>query len=169
MKKILVTDDLTVINMGIDIRSKTRLIKEVVSRLEECFKPVCKLHGMNNRDQINITTCVKEALYNAITHGNLEVDSELKKESLELFDKKVKEKEMIEKFSQKKVIVRYHAFSNKIDIQVEDQGKGFDPAKVDFDILEPYGRGIKLIESFMDKVVWNEVGNCIYMTKYLKK
>jgi anti-sigma regulatory factor (Ser/Thr protein kinase) len=54
---------------------------------------------------------------------------------------------------------------------VRDEGKGFDPATLP-DPTDPAnlgkasGRGLLLIQTFMDRVEHNEHGNQITMTKY---
>ena len=79
-----------------------------------------------------IELTISESMINAIQHGN-KCDPE------------------------KKATLKISSDGNKIEITVEDQGKGFqlddvaDPTNVE-NLLKPSGRGILIIRSFMDEV-----------------
>jgi anti-sigma regulatory factor (Ser/Thr protein kinase) len=53
---------------------------------------------------------------------------------------------------------------------IRDEGKGFDMAKIPDptdpeNLVLPYGRGVMLINCFMDEVRYNDVGNEVTMIK----
>lgn len=59
----------------------------------------------------------------------------------------------------------------KFDVSIADEGFGFDPAGVpdprcNGNLYKCTGRGVLLIQSFMDLVEYNSRGNCIHMVKY---
>jgi anti-sigma regulatory factor (Ser/Thr protein kinase) len=52
-----------------------------------------------------------------------------------------------------------------------DEGEGFDPEAVPDprngeNLLKTSGRGLLLIRSYMDEVMFNDRGNCVHMVKY---
>lgn len=91
---------------------------------------------------------VREAITNAIVHGNREDEA-------------------------KAVEVTFNCLEHALEIEVKDQGKGFDPKDVPdptdpANILKTSGRGIFLMRSFMDEVRWlmrPEGGTTVRMVK----
>jgi len=73
----------------------------------------------------------------------------------------------------KKIRIVYSISPSKLEVSVEDEGRGFnyknvferraDPADVEG------GRGLLLIRNFMDRVFFNSSGNKITMIKYREK
>jgi len=114
-----------------------RLLDEVLAQLEAQQWP--------QRDIFGAHMALEEALVNAIKHGNC-CDAS------------------------KKVHVTCTLWTDCLRIVIQDEGKGFDPNHVpdptDPDNLElPCGRGLMLMRSFMSKVEYNKVGNCVVMEK----
>ena len=91
---------------------------------------------------------VREAVTNAMVHGNQEDEN-------------------------KSVEVIFNCLGNMLEIEVRDQGEGFDPSGVPdptdpVNILKTSGRGIFLMRSFMDEVEWfarPEGGTTVRMVK----
>ncbi len=74
----------------------------------------------------------------------------------------------------KKVKVEYSVDSDKIEISITDEGNGFEPNSVadprlDSGLNETSGRGLLLMNSYMDTVKFNEPGNSVYMVRYKEK
>ena len=79
----------------------------------------------------------------------------------------------------KEVIVRARLDENEFSIEIEDTGKGFDPAEVNQEELEQLiskrrtgGLGMRLMKTLMDEVRYEiEPGkkNALHMSKRLKK
>jgi serine/threonine-protein kinase RsbW len=107
-----------------------------------------KKHGFGERGCFAIKLALDEALINAIKHGN-KLDPA------------------------KKVRVEAKINSKKIEIVVEDQGPGFkrngvpDPTHPD-NLCKTSGRGILLMESYMDSVKWSKNGRRVHMIKLNK-
>ncbi|MBC8185880.1 ATP-binding protein [candidate division KSB1 bacterium] len=130
------------------LKSSTDQITKTVQKFDEL------LDGMNccsSRDKSELSTALSEALANAIIHGN-------------------------KTQSQKKVDVKIQLFSDKIKINVEDQGKGFDPQKIESplkpeNLKKTNGRGIYLMTLFMDDVSFkkNKNGMKVTLIKNLQK
>ena len=91
---------------------------------------------------------VREAVTNAVVHGNKEDET-------------------------KSIEVTFSCQKRTLEIEVKDQGEGFDPASVPdptdpANILKTSGRGIFLMRSFMGEVEWSkrpEGGTTVRMVK----
>ena len=95
-----------------------------------------------------IDMAVREAVTNAVLHGNLEDET-------------------------KTVEVTFSTSSEAVEISVRDMGEGFDPENVpdptaEQNLLKTNGRGIFFMRTFMDTVEWShhpEGGTVVRMTK----
>jgi serine/threonine-protein kinase RsbW len=65
--------------------------------------------------------------------------------------------------SDKEVKIDYSVGLDKVEIFMTDEGNGFDPNSI------PEGRGLLLINSYMDVVEFNEQGNQVHMVRYKEK
>ncbi|MBI3821952.1 MAG: ATP-binding protein [Planctomycetes bacterium] len=101
--------------------------------------------GFTEKEIFGVRLALEEALVNAVKHGH-------------------------RGDSTKMVRVRYHASLLQFTVQIEDEGRGFNPEKVP-DPLEPAnlqrpgGRGVLLMGYYMTWVEYNEIGNCVTMCK----
>lgn len=118
---------------------------------EVCKQILSKLQGnsFSEDDIFAVHLALEEAFINAVTHGN-KMDAA------------------------KKVQIDYSVGSDKIEISITDQGKGFDPQQVPDpragkNLYKPDGRGLLLINSYMDVIRYNEQGNRVYMVRYKEK
>lgn len=101
--------------------------------------------GWTTRDIYGIHLALEEALVNAIRHGNR---SDLSKE----------------------VGLRFYLNDDRLLMEIEDEGAGFDPAKLpdpteDEFLDRPNGRGVLLIRTFMTRVDYLGRGNLCVMEK----
>ena len=92
-----------------------------------------------------IKLALEEALINAIKHGNKEDP-------------------------RKKVRIQCHVTDQEAEIIIEDEGPGFDRSSVPDPLAaenleKPSGRGILLIESYMNDVAWDNGGRRVRMVK----
>jgi serine/threonine-protein kinase RsbW len=124
--------------------SKIQAISAAVDRLMRLIEGSQCIRG----NEFDVELALREALGNAVVHGNQE-DPE------------------------KKVHIRCRCGPGKgISIIVTDQGKGFDFGKVlangvTADPAAARGRGIPLIEAYMDDVHFARGGSEIHMSKHL--
>ena len=98
-----------------------------------------------DRDLFGIRLAMEEALVNAIKHGN-QMDPT------------------------KTVRVACRAGFQRVHIEIEDQGTGFQPEEIpdptaDENLDRPCGRGIMLMRAFMTSITYNPAGNCVVMIK----
>ena len=119
-----------------------------------------------------IVTALKEALLNAIEHGNLELDSKMRDDGTgEEFYRLAETRMQQEPYCNRRVTVTMRLSPEQLAYVIRDEGPGFDPSTLP-DPTDPesiqraHGRGLLLIRSFMDDVVFNEAGNQITLIKY---
>jgi len=133
------------INCSIVVESKSSAVvdvcKEILAKLEE--------HKFDKDDIFAVHLTFEEAFLNAVKHGNKNDPT-------------------------KKVKIDYSVTSEKVEITITDEGAGFEPESVDDPrfgkgLYEPGGRGLLLMNSYMDVVKYNEEGNSVYMVRYKEK
>jgi CheY-like chemotaxis protein/anti-sigma regulatory factor (Ser/Thr protein kinase) len=118
--------------------------------------------------RIQVAVAMREALVNAIVHGNLEVSSSLLDEDASAFSALVEQRRRERPYRDRRVHVVARETRTEAIYVVRDEGPGFDPRGLpdptDLANLEkPSGRGLMLIRTFMDEVRHNEKGNEIRM------
>jgi len=124
-----------------EIRSSFSEGREVQKRITDNVQRL----GFDSHSQFAIKLALEEALINAIKHGN-KLDPN------------------------KKVHVQAKVTPRQAEIVIEDEGTGFDRTCVpdptaDENLCKCSGRGILLIESFMDKVQWTRGGRRVKLVK----
>ena len=100
-------------------------------------------------DIFAVHLALEEALINAVKHGN-KMDPD------------------------KRVHIDYEINDEKLIIAVTDEGLGYKPdtvpdPRIGGNLLRPNGRGLLLINAYMDEVQYNETGNCIHLVRYRKR
>jgi serine/threonine-protein kinase RsbW len=130
------------INISKKLSSKINLIPGCASQLLD------QLHGLalTKEDLFKIKLCLEEALANAVVHGN-HLRSELP------------------------VAISLRVKEEAVEIDVVNQGEGFDFRKLDDPRREEkrgklHGRGLFLIKNNMDKIDFFDHGRGITMTKF---
>jgi len=113
------------------IPSEVRLVDLV----HEVSQKLAELAGFNPDDALNVGLAVREAVINAILHGNKADPSREVDIRLDLPE------------------------SGGIQVQIRDQGDGFDPDATpdptdDENVLNASGRGILMIRAFVDNVTF---------------
>lgn len=124
-------------------------------------------------DLMNLRIALDEALVNAIVHGNLEISSKEKGNSLQdliHFNEMVREKSRTEPYCNKRVEVTLSLTPEEARFEVADEGPGFDWRNLptsfeDVSLLSNHGRGLILIHTFMNRIEFNGKGNRIVMVK----
>ena len=104
--------------------------------------------GVGDEVAFGIDIAVREAVTNAIVHANKEDET-------------------------KSIEVTVNCVGHALEIEIKDQGEGFDPASVadptePANLLKTSGRGIFLMRNFMDEVQWSsrpEGGTTLHMVK----
>ena len=121
-------------------------------------------------DLIRVGTALHEAFVNAIEHGNLELDSDLRNDPEGAYQQLATERRSASPYRDRLVHVWAKLSGDEASITLRDEGPGFDPRSLP-DPTDPEnigkisGRGLLLIRTFMDDVRFNESGNEITLVK----
>ncbi|HKB39252.1 MAG TPA: response regulator [Gemmataceae bacterium] len=143
------------------------LIPPLVGHLEENLARMnlCEPSGL-----VLLGVALHEALSNAIYHGNLEVSSELREQDEHGYYKLAEERRRNKPWGERRVYVTARMSRLEAVFVVKDDGAGFDPSALPnptdpANLERVSGRGLLLIQTFMDRVEHNETGNQITMSK----
>jgi len=114
-------------------------------RVQDAIETALKSNRFEDREIFCIKLALEEALVNAIKHGN-QMDRS------------------------KKVRISYRVNAERFDIEIADEGKGFDPDDVPDpmaveNLERPCGRGLLLMRHYMTEVVFHPPGNRLSMSK----
>jgi CheY-like chemotaxis protein/anti-sigma regulatory factor (Ser/Thr protein kinase) len=121
-------------------------------------------------ERLRVTVALSEALLNAMYHGNLEVDSELREQDEKSYRELLTERRQRSPYADRRVHVHARESPSEACYVIRDEGPGFDPRNLP-DPTDPAnlervsGRGLLLIRTFMDEVRHNEKGNEIVLVK----
>jgi CheY-like chemotaxis protein len=124
----------------------------------------------DDTDLIRVGTALHEALVNAIEHGNLELDSDLRDRPDGAYHMLGEQRRQLAPYRDRRVYVTARLTREEAFITIRDEGPGFDPRRLP-DPTDPEnigkisGRGLLLIRTFMDHVAFNETGNEVTLIK----
>ena len=136
------------------------LVQEYLVRLGLC----------DQTERIRIGVALEETLLNAIYHGNLEVSSDLRQEGDEPYHRLADERRQQLPYRDRRVHFTYKLSRSEAVFVIRDEGAGFDPSTLP-DPTDPAnlgkvgGRGLLLIRTFMDEVIFSDSGNQITLVK----
>ncbi len=124
---------------------------ESIEVAERTLLDLCVQAGCGGEDEYWLVTALREALANAIRHGNRQDPV-------------------------RKVRVELSIRDRTVTMRVEDEGEGFDLAAVPDptspeNLLRPSGRGIFYIRQFMNRVEFSRAprgGTCLTMVRCLQ-
>lgn len=150
------------------LENDTGLVAPLVSYVEEIL--AARFGQEEDGPVFRVGVALSEALLNAIYHGNLEVDPELRERDPLEYRDALRTQARAAPYKDRRVLVHVQIGDSEVRFQVRDEGPGFDyskrPDPTDPEnILKLSGRGLFLIHSFMDRVEHNEAGNEITMIK----
>jgi serine/threonine-protein kinase RsbW len=131
----------------LDVASRFEMLDIVQTVLVQC----CGLVGFDEEASHYMSVAVRESVVNAIKHGNKQDES-------------------------KRVHVQFTLQDRALEVQVKDQGPGFDPGEIPDplapeNLLKAYGRGIFFMRQFMDEVGYSFPsggGTLVHMRKARK-
>jgi CheY-like chemotaxis protein/anti-sigma regulatory factor (Ser/Thr protein kinase) len=145
----------------------TTLIPALVAHVEE---DITRLKLCDPSGLVLLGVALHEALTNAILHGNLELVSSMREVDEKQYYRLGVERRSQEPYMHRRVYLTTRFTPKDLSFQIRDEGNGFDPATLP-DPTDPSnlgkvsGRGLLLIQTFMDKVSHNATGNEITMVK----
>jgi len=149
------------------LESDRSLIPPLIAYFQE---QMARLQLCDQTTRVRVGVAVEEALLNAIIHGNLEVSSELRQQDDAAYHRLAEERRHELPYHKRRVHLRATLSRNEAVFVVRDEGPGFDPTLLP-DPTDPSnlgrtsGRGLLLIQTFMDEVAYNQSGNELTMIK----
>ena len=160
---------LDVVESHFTLENDASLISPLIAYLQEQLET---MRISDHLEVIRIGMAVHESLTNAIFHGNLELDAELRQTDEALFFRLAVERLKEDPYSSQRVRLSSRLSDAEVRFVVAYDGSGdkLSERKIptnDFKLnLESIaGRGPLLIRSFMDEVTHNSQGNEITMVK----
>ncbi|MCG6927550.1 MAG: ATP-binding protein [Acidobacteria bacterium] len=107
---------------------------EMLDIVQTVLTQLCKIVGFEDETIHYLAVAVRESVVNAMKHGNGHDES-------------------------KRVVIQFTLLDQAIEVEVKDQGKGFEPREVPDplapeNLLKAYGRGIFFMKQFMDEVTY---------------
>lgn len=112
---------------------------------------------LNDDRNLEITTCLHEAIMNAMLHGNLKMVSDFRTlNGLYRYQAEIEHRLTVDSYKSRRVTISAWQQGNHLQLAVSDEGSGFNMNKYrgNKDTL-PHGRGLPLIHSLADSV-WLE-------------
>ncbi len=108
---------------------------EMLDMVQTVLSSLSILLGFDEESTHYMSVAVRESVVNAIKHGNGLDES-------------------------KRVMLEFTLLPDGLEVNVRDQGRGFDPRSVpscltEENLLKPAGRGIFFMKSFMDEVSYS--------------
>jgi len=136
------------------------LLREEAIRLRLCPKPEC----------LRLGVAIEEALLNSYYHGNLEVGSELREQDHRLYHDTAARRARESPYRDRRIYVAAKITPTQATYTIRDEGAGFDPATLPdptdpINLDRPCGRGMLLMRTFMDNVIYNDRGNEVTLFK----
>lgn len=175
-----------VLSASHEVRGRTRLMNrmsryEYSFTLENNLDLVCALSSFLREEAVRLRLCVKseclrlgvaieEALLNAYYHGNLELSSELREKDHRLYHDAAVERSTSDPYRDRAIHVSVKITPTQAIYSIRDEGPGFDPASLPdptdpANLDRPCGRGMLLMRTFMDNVIYNDRGNEVTLFK----
>ena len=149
------------------IPSRPELIEKTVMALKDRAEHC----GICNEERVTgLVISLTEAITNAMVHGNLEIDSDVRERTDGEYGRMLANRCADPKYSEREVQVDVHWDGNRCEWTISDHGHGFDVEevlkKLDTDEVSELasGRGILLMRAFMDEVQWRAGGREIRMS-----
>ena len=143
------------------------LLGPLIGRLQENLR---RLRLFDETEQTRIGMALREALANAMEHGNLEASSTLRESDEAVYHRLLAERRQQSPYRERRIHVTANESRQGVTYTIRDEGPGFNPGSLP-DPTDPAnlervsGRGLLLIHSFMDEVSHNPTGNEITMSK----
>src|SRR5262249_25821913 len=143
------------------------LVPPLVRRLEEVVR---EMGVCDQADLIRLAVALRESIVNAIDHGNLELDSELRQDDERIYHRLGQERLGQSPYRERRVRIAVGVTRTEATFTVRDEGPGFDPSTLP-DPTDPAnlcrigGRGLLLVRTLMDEVRFNATGNEITLVK----
>jgi CheY-like chemotaxis protein/anti-sigma regulatory factor (Ser/Thr protein kinase) len=163
---------LTATEFSFSLENDPELVSPLIDHVQQALGAV---NLCDETGRVRVGVALEEALLNALYHGNLELRSdelaEFRSRLLESGLDPVEERRALEPYASRRIHVRGKIDDREARIVIRDEGPGFDVSTVPDpqspeNLEKENGRGLMLIQWFMDEVQFNSSGNEITMTKW---
>jgi CheY-like chemotaxis protein/anti-sigma regulatory factor (Ser/Thr protein kinase) len=175
-----------VLSSSQEFRGRSRLMSRLTKidyafTLENQLDLVCATAGFLREEAIRLRLCARseclrvgvaleEALLNAYYHGNLEISSKLREEDHRLYHETAVQRSGESPYRERKIYVAVKVTPTQAIYSIRDEGPGFDPSVLPdptdpANLDRPCGRGMLLMRTFMDNVIYNDRGNEVTLFK----
>jgi CheY-like chemotaxis protein/anti-sigma regulatory factor (Ser/Thr protein kinase) len=130
--------------------------------------------GCDDTTVLRVSVALREALLNAMEHGNLELDSALREQDGDAYHRLGQERRRQAPYKDRRVRVLARETPREATYVIRDEGPGFDPSKLPdprdpANLEKTSGRGLLLIQTFMTEVRHNQQGNEITIIRRMEK
>jgi len=121
-------------------------------------------------ERTRLGVALEEALANALYHGNLEVRSQLRETDDVAYHAMIESRRQQAPYCDRRIYIEARLSRDEAAFIIRDEGCGFDPGSLP-DPTDPTnlekstGRGVFLMRTFMDDVIYNQVGNEVTLLK----
>jgi CheY-like chemotaxis protein len=149
------------------LHSDRALIPALIGHLQESLG---QLGLCDDVERMQVGVALEEALTNSLYHGNLEISSQLRENDFATYYATYEERVRIAPYRDRVIQVDARIARDEAEFTIRDEGPGFDPASLP-DPTDPAnlerlsGRGVLLMRTFMDEVIYNSMGNEVRMIK----
>lgn len=137
--------------------------------IDFCEKIMRGMVKLDRIERLRTAVAIEHALHNALYRGNLEIGGEYQiglgdqqiDENVEYI---IQERMKTAPYKDRKIRVAVKLQKKIFSIRIRDDGPGFDPKQAG-DWSQNSSRGIILMNSFMDEVIYNDQGNEVVMNR----
>ncbi|NQV23348.1 MAG: response regulator [Rhodopirellula sp.] len=148
--------------------NETKLVHALSAQVRDTMR---SMRIFPENDRLRISIAFEESLLNALYHGNLEVSSELRDQDHSAYEDLARRRSLEKPYIQRQLFVDISLTQEAVRFSVRDEGPGFDPEAIpdptDPEFLDrPSGRGLLLMRSFMDEVIYSDGGRLVTMMKH---
>ena len=154
-----------------EVENDPGVLSSLVSYLQGILKD---MNVLTENDRLRAGVALEEALLNAAYHGNLEVSSDLRENDHSMFYEVARQRTQQSPYRERRVHIDVQIDHTGLTYVVRDDGPGFDPNSLPdptdpANLERPSGRGVLLMRTFMDEVIYNDRGNEVTLRKLSAK
>lgn len=127
----------------------------------------------DERTRLRLGTALSEAISNAMIHGNLEIDSDVRAKDVDAYFTSIDTRRGQSPYAEREVVLIARVEPGTLTFTIRDEGRGFapdalpDPTHPE-NLMRLCGRGILMMRAYADEVRWNERGNEVTLIKKLE-
>ena len=150
-----------------ELENDLSLIAALVHHFQE---ELTRMRLFPDGECLRVAIALDEAMLNAYYHGNLEIDSSLREQNQQEYFRLASERSQQSPYQDRRIRVEAKLSRSQTEYIIRDEGAGFDSSDLPdprdpTNLDRPCGRGVMLMRTFMDDVIYNETGNEVRLIK----